>query len=121
MHNTADQTFWILYLLCVFGFLKQSKVKNDQNQQTTKAFKQQKQLKTWNQQSSVCFTQLRTIQDRYVKHTTHMILREWYQHWWSYGAIRTEDDQEVWWRCPPFGCSYVWIQGTWLYLPPNLG
>ena len=46
MHITADQTFWILYFLCVFGFLTQSKVKNDQNQQTTKAFKQQKQLKT---------------------------------------------------------------------------
>ena len=26
-----------------------------------------KKLKTWNQQSSVCFTQLRTIQDRYVR------------------------------------------------------
>ena len=23
IHNTADQTFWILYFLCVFGFLTQ--------------------------------------------------------------------------------------------------
>jgi len=32
MHNTTDQTFWILYLLCVFEFLTQSKVENDQKQ-----------------------------------------------------------------------------------------
>ena len=32
MHNTVDQTFWILYLLCVFGFLTQSKVKNDKEE-----------------------------------------------------------------------------------------
>ena len=44
MHNTADQTFWVLYFLCVFGFLTQSKIKNDQNQQTTKAFKQLKKM-----------------------------------------------------------------------------
>ena len=25
IHNNADQTFWILYFLCVFGFLTQSK------------------------------------------------------------------------------------------------
>ena len=43
MHNTADQTFWILYFLCVFGFFDTKQVKNDQKQQTTKAFKQQKQ------------------------------------------------------------------------------
>ena len=42
MHNIVDQTFWILYFLCVFGFLTQSKVKNDKKQQTTKVFKQQK-------------------------------------------------------------------------------
>ena len=42
MHNIADQTFWILYFLCVFGFLTQSKVNNDKKQQTTKAFKQKK-------------------------------------------------------------------------------
>ena len=42
MYNTIDQTFWILYFLCVFGFLTQNKVKNDKRQQTTKAFKQQK-------------------------------------------------------------------------------
>ena len=42
MHNTADQTFWNLYFLCVFGFLTQSRVKSDQNQLTTKAFKKLK-------------------------------------------------------------------------------
>ena len=25
LHNNANQTFWILYFLCVFGFLTQSK------------------------------------------------------------------------------------------------
>ena len=39
IHNNVNQTFWILYFLCVFGFLTQSKVKNDQKQQTSKAFK----------------------------------------------------------------------------------
>ena len=24
-HNNADQTFWIFYFLCVFGFLTQNK------------------------------------------------------------------------------------------------
>ena len=104
-----------------FGFLTQSRVKNGQNQQTTKVFKQQKQLRTWNQQSSVCFTQLRTIQDRYVKHTTHMSFKEWYPHRWSYGAIRTEDHWEVWWRCLHFGCLCEWIQDIRFYLPPNHG
>jgi len=36
MHNTANQIFWILYFLCVSGFLTQSKEKNDKKQQTTK-------------------------------------------------------------------------------------
>ena len=30
-HNNADQTFWIFYFLCVFGFLTQKQVKIDQN------------------------------------------------------------------------------------------
>ena len=29
-HNNADQTFWIFYFLCVFGFLTQKKEKIDQ-------------------------------------------------------------------------------------------
>ena len=28
-HNNADQTFWIFYFLCVFGFLTQKQVKID--------------------------------------------------------------------------------------------
>ena len=35
----------------------------------------------------MCFTQLRPIQDRYVRHTTHMRFKEWYRHQWSYRAI----------------------------------
>ena len=31
-HNNADQTFWIFYFLCVFGFLTQNKVKIDQKE-----------------------------------------------------------------------------------------
>ena len=34
-HNNADQTFWIFYFLCVFGFLTQSKwrlIKNNKHQ-----------------------------------------------------------------------------------------
>ena len=30
-HNNADQTFWIFYFLCVFGFLTQKQLKIDQN------------------------------------------------------------------------------------------
>ena len=29
LHNNANQTFWILYFLCVFGFLTQKQVKID--------------------------------------------------------------------------------------------
>ena len=32
IHNNADQTFWIFYFLCVFGFLTQKQVKIDQKQ-----------------------------------------------------------------------------------------
>ena len=28
-HNNADQTFWIFYFLCVFGFLTQKQIKID--------------------------------------------------------------------------------------------
>ena len=29
IHNNVDQTFWIFYFLCVFGFLTQKQVKID--------------------------------------------------------------------------------------------
>ena len=32
-HNNVDQTFWIFYFLCVFGFLTQKQEKIDQKQQ----------------------------------------------------------------------------------------
>ena len=28
-HNIADQTFWIFYFLCIFGFLTQKQLKID--------------------------------------------------------------------------------------------
>ena len=31
-HNNVDQTFWIFYFLCVFGFLTQKQVKIDKKQ-----------------------------------------------------------------------------------------
>ena len=31
-HNNADQTFWIFYFLCVFGFLTQKQEKINQKQ-----------------------------------------------------------------------------------------
>ena len=31
IHNNVDQTFWIFYFLCVFGFLTQKQVKIYQN------------------------------------------------------------------------------------------
>ena len=31
--NKVDQTFWIFYFLCVFGFLTQKQEKTDQRQQ----------------------------------------------------------------------------------------
>ena len=31
-HNNVDQTFWIFYFLCVFGFLTQKQEKIDQKQ-----------------------------------------------------------------------------------------
>ena len=41
IHNTTNQTFWILYFLCVFGFFAHSKVKNDKKNKTqTKLLKQ---------------------------------------------------------------------------------
>ena len=38
-HNSDDQSFWIFFFLCVFGFLTQKQVKIDQNEQTFKAIK----------------------------------------------------------------------------------
>ena len=29
IHNNADQTFWIFYFLCVFGFLTQKQIQID--------------------------------------------------------------------------------------------
>ena len=34
-HNNVDQTFWIFYFLCVFGFLTQKQVKIDQKEKNT--------------------------------------------------------------------------------------
>jgi len=39
-HNNADQTFWIFYFLCVFGFLTQKQLKIDQNNIQSKKRKQ---------------------------------------------------------------------------------
>ena len=38
-----DQTFWILYFICVFGFLTQSKKRMIKNNKLPKLSKQQKQ------------------------------------------------------------------------------
>ena len=42
-HNNADQTFWIFYLLCVFGFLTQKQVKIDQKERTNIQAKKKQQ------------------------------------------------------------------------------
>ena len=34
-HNNVDQTFWIFYFLCIFGFLTQKQVKIDQKEKNT--------------------------------------------------------------------------------------
>ena len=31
-YNNANQTFWIFYFLCVFGFLTQNKIKIDKKE-----------------------------------------------------------------------------------------
>ena len=36
-HNNSDQTFWIFYFLCVFGFLTQKQVKIDLEEKIFKA------------------------------------------------------------------------------------
>ena len=36
--NNIDQTFWIFYFLCVFGFLTQKQEKIDQKQQCKNIF-----------------------------------------------------------------------------------
>ena len=38
-HNNVDQTFWIFYFLCVFGFLTQKQVKIDKKT-NVKTFKE---------------------------------------------------------------------------------
>ena len=40
-HNNANQTFWIFYFLCVFGFLMQKKVKIDKKE-NIQSFKKKK-------------------------------------------------------------------------------
>ena len=44
-HNNADQTFWIFYFLCVFGFLTQKQVKIDQKENIQSYLKQKRKTK----------------------------------------------------------------------------
>ena len=37
-HNNTDQTFWIFYFLCVFGFLTQKQVKIDKKETNIQSF-----------------------------------------------------------------------------------
>ena len=48
LHNNANQTFWILYFLCVFGFLTQKQVKIDKKKykKIQSKYKQTKIFKT---------------------------------------------------------------------------
>ena len=41
-HNNANQTFWIFYFLCVFGFLTQKQVMIDQKEKHSKLLKKKK-------------------------------------------------------------------------------
>ena len=43
-YNNADQTFWIFYFLCVFGFLTQKQVKIDKKLETFKANNKQTKI-----------------------------------------------------------------------------
>ena len=43
-HNNANQTFWIFYFLCVFGFLTQKKVKIDEKENQSRLLKTNKNL-----------------------------------------------------------------------------
>ena len=92
IHNNVDQTFWIIYFLCVFVFLTQKQVKIDNKKKKKKKKKQCKKKKkktsyTNSQQSNVCPTIEKTNQDKEVKHTSHMRFKELYQHQWSYRVI----------------------------------
>ena len=49
-HNNADQTFWIFYILCVFGFLTQKQIKIDKK--NVKTFKANSKQQTNNQFST---------------------------------------------------------------------
>ena len=42
-YNNADQTFWIFYILCVFGFLTQKKIKFDKKEKHSNHLKTNKQ------------------------------------------------------------------------------
>ena len=50
IHNNADQTFWIFYILCVFGFLTQKQIKIDKK--NVKTFKANSKQQTNNQFST---------------------------------------------------------------------
>ena len=50
IHNNADQTFWIFYNLCVFGFLTQKQIKIDKK--NVKTFKANSKQQTNNQFST---------------------------------------------------------------------
>ena len=44
-HNNVDQTFWIFYFLCIFGFLthkKKKRVKIDKKEKHSKLLKETK-------------------------------------------------------------------------------
>ena len=43
-HNNANQTFWIFYFLCVFGFLTQKQVMIDQKEKHSKLLKKKKKI-----------------------------------------------------------------------------
>ena len=44
-YNNADQTFWIFYFLCVFGFLTQKQVKTDKKMNKKIQSKKRKRTK----------------------------------------------------------------------------
>ena len=52
-HNNVDQTFWIFYFLCVFGFLTQKQEKIDKKHQCKKHF-----LKNANKTNTIFQTKL---------------------------------------------------------------
>ena len=47
IHNNVDQTFWIIYFLCVFVFLTQKQVKIDNKKKNKKQCKKKKKDKLY--------------------------------------------------------------------------